>query len=58
MVICRRMRAGDLERAADLAATGAIPLDRMISETFSLKSVDGAFQALTARQGLKLIVEP
>lgn len=58
MVISRRMRAGDLERAADLAATGAIPLDRMISERFSLRSVDGAFRALTAREGLKLIVEP
>jgi L-iditol 2-dehydrogenase len=58
MVTCRRMRAGDLERAANLAATGAIPLDRMISERFSLESVDGAFRALTARRGLKLIVEP
>ena len=58
MVICRRMRAGDLERAAQLAATGAIPLDRMISETFSLENVSLAFEALTARRGLKLIVEP
>jgi Zn-dependent alcohol dehydrogenase len=52
------MRAGDLERAANLAATGAIPLDRMISERFPLERVDGAFRSLTARQGLKLIVEP
>lgn len=58
MVICRRMLPGDLERAAQLAGTGAIPLHRMISERFSLENVDVAFRALIDRQGLKVIVEP
>lgn len=58
IVVCRRMQPGDLQRAADLAATGAIPLDRLISERIPLAKVDAAFEALTDRRSLKVIVEP
>ena len=58
MIVCRRMKPGDLERAAALAATGTIPLSRMISDRFALENVDDAFSALTERRGLKVIVEP
>lgn len=58
MTVCRRMKPGDLERAADLAATRAVPLSRIITDRFALGNVDRAFQALTERRGLKVIVEP
>jgi L-iditol 2-dehydrogenase len=58
MIVCRRMKPGDLERAADLAATGAVPLLRMISDRFALGDVERAFKTLTDRRGLKVIVEP
>lgn len=58
MIVCRRMKPGDLERAAELAAAGTVPLSRIISDRFPLEKVDGAFRALTERRGLKVIVEP
>jgi L-iditol 2-dehydrogenase len=58
LVVCRRMKPGDLERAAALAATGAIPLSRIITDRFALGDVDTAFTVLTERRGLKVIVEP
>jgi L-iditol 2-dehydrogenase len=58
MIVSRRMKPGDLERAADLAATGTVPLVRIISDRFALGDVDRAFATLTERRGLKVIVEP
>jgi L-iditol 2-dehydrogenase len=58
MIVCRRMKPGDLRRAADLAATGTVPLLRIISDRFSLGEVDRAFTTLTERRGLKVIIEP
>jgi threonine dehydrogenase-like Zn-dependent dehydrogenase len=52
------MKPGDLRRAADLAATGTVPLLRIISDRFSLGDVDRAFTTLTERRGLKVIIEP
>ena len=58
MIVCRRMKPGDLERATELAAAGTVPLSRIISDRFALEDVDGAFRALTERRGLKVIIEP
>ncbi len=58
MIVCRRMKTGDLERAANLAATGTVPLAGIISDRFGLGEVDRAFVTLTERRGLKVMIEP
>ena len=58
LVLCRRMRAGDLAAAARLASAGGIELKSLISERYPLDSADGAFGALVDRRGLKIVVEP
>jgi L-iditol 2-dehydrogenase len=58
MIVCRRMKPGDLVHATDLAASGAVQLSHIISDRFALEEVDTAFKSLTERRGLKVIVQP
>ena len=58
LVFCRRMRAQDLSRAADLVATGAIVLSGLVTDVFPLTQGAAAFVALAARRGLKVVVVP
>ena len=58
LVFCRRMRAQDLPRAADLVATGAIALGGLVTDVFPLSQGAAAFAALAARRGLKVVVVP
>ena len=58
IVVCRRMTATDLSRAATLVADGRIRLDGLVSASFSLADAPAAFVALAERRGLKTVVHP
>ena len=58
LVFCRRMRAEDLGRAADLVASGKLALDGLVTEVFPLSLGAAAFEALASRRGLKVVVVP
>ncbi len=56
MLVCRRMHPNDLPRAIRLASTGRVALSPLISHRFRLREAPGAFAALAARGGLKVVV--
>ena len=58
LLLCRRMEATDLPRAIALAETGRVQLGPLISERYALSEWRQAFDALTERRGLKVVVEP
>ncbi|PWU20592.1 MAG: alcohol dehydrogenase [Candidatus Rokuibacteriota bacterium] len=58
LALCRRMRPAHLERAIELAAAGRVTLSSLVSERYALPRGRDAFEALAARRGLKLVVEP
>jgi L-iditol 2-dehydrogenase len=58
LVLCRRMKASDLDRAIALAGSGRIDLSRLISDRFGIDDAPAAFEALAARRGLKVVIEP
>jgi L-iditol 2-dehydrogenase len=58
MVLCRRMKHGDLRRAVQLAASGRMVLGPLITERHSLEDGQEAFAALATRRGLKVVIEP
>ena len=55
-VLSRRMLARDLTRAADIFET--LDLTGVITHRYPLDRVDEAFQALSDRRGLKVVVTP
>lgn len=48
----------DCRRALELATTGAIDLDRLVTARFSLDEADRAFEAAAAGDQLKVVIEP
>jgi L-iditol 2-dehydrogenase len=58
LVICRRMKAADLDRAIDLAASGRVDLSSLITDRFALADAPRAFAALASRNGLKVVIQP
>jgi len=58
LLLSRRMRASDLPRAIELAATGHVDLRSLISTRHSLDEVRAAFANLSRYEGLKVVVEP
>ena len=58
LLFCRRMEATDLPRAIALAETGRVQLGPLVSERYALSEWRQAFDALTERRGLKVVVEP
>jgi L-iditol 2-dehydrogenase len=58
LILCRRMRAGDLARAVELASATGIELASLISERYPLDAGVVAFESLVRRRGLKVVVEP
>jgi L-iditol 2-dehydrogenase len=56
--LCRRMLPGDLGRAAELVAAGSVRLESLVTHRYPIAEGDEAFQALTERRGIKVIVEP
>ena len=58
LVLCRRMRAGDLPRAIVLAESGGLELASLVSARYSLDEGRQAFRELVERRGLKVVVQP
>jgi L-iditol 2-dehydrogenase len=58
LVFCRRMRATDLPRAIDLVAGRRVDLGGIVTDRFALEEAPRAFERLTTRDGLKVIVRP
>ncbi len=58
LVLCRRMRAGDLPRAIALAESGRIELESLVSARYRLDEGPQAFRDLIERRGLKVLVQP
>jgi L-iditol 2-dehydrogenase len=56
LVLCRRMLSDDLTRAAELA--GSLDLTDIVTHRYPFDQVDAAFQALSDRRGLKVVVTP
>jgi L-iditol 2-dehydrogenase len=54
----RRMRATDLPRAIALVEAGRISLTGLVSQRHALEAGGEAWDALTDRRGLKVVVEP
>ena len=58
LVLCRRMRADDLPRAIQAAASGRLELSSLVSARYPLDQGARAFRDLVDRHGLKVVVEP
>ncbi len=58
LVLCRRMRVGDLLRAIALAESGQLELASLVSARYRLDEGPQAFQDLVERRGLKVLVQP
>ncbi|HEV8462661.1 MAG TPA: alcohol dehydrogenase catalytic domain-containing protein [Gaiellaceae bacterium] len=58
LLICRRMKPGDLPRAIELAAAGRVDLESLVGERHPLDEWEEAFAALVDRRTLKVVVEP
>ncbi len=58
LVLCRRMRAGDLSGAIRLAESGRLELASLVSARYPLDEGPQAFSDLVERRGLKVVVEP
>jgi L-iditol 2-dehydrogenase len=58
LLLCRRMRSADLDRAIALAADGQIDLAGLITDRFPLADAGAAFATLAGRTGVKVIVRP
>lgn len=58
LVLCRRMRAADLQRAIGLAAGGRVELGGLVTARYGLDDGPQAFRDLVERRGLKIVVEP
>ena len=58
LLTSRRMMFDDLVRAVEMAGSGEVSLEGLVTHRFPLSAATGAFQALVARSGIKIIVEP
>jgi L-iditol 2-dehydrogenase len=58
ILLCRRMKHTDLQRALKLAERGYVALRPLVSEQHGLLDSQTAFDALATRRGLKVVVEP
>ena len=58
LILCRRMRSGDLRRAILLAESGRLKLASLVSARYPLDEGAQAFRDLVERRGLKVVVQP
>lgn len=58
LVLSRRMKAHHLARAMALVDAGLVPLGPIISNRYPLDLGSQAFEELSSRDGLKVVVEP
>ena len=58
IALCRRMTVSDLPRAIQLAASGHVELESLVTGRYSLSDWAEAFDHLVARRALKAVVHP
>jgi L-iditol 2-dehydrogenase len=58
LLLCRRMRSSDLDRAIALVADGRVELGGLITHRYPLGEAPAAFATLAARTGIKVAVRP
>jgi L-iditol 2-dehydrogenase len=58
LLLSRRMADADLGRAVELAANGRVDLGPLITHRYPIGRTPEAFDALSARRGLKVVVNP
>jgi L-iditol 2-dehydrogenase len=58
LILSRRMKAHHLARAMALVKAGLVPLEMIISNRYPLHQSSQAFEELSNREGLKVVVEP
>ena len=58
LLLSRRMRAGDLKRAVQLAERGKVSFEALVTERHTLASAEAAFGSLVSRSGIKIVIEP
>jgi L-iditol 2-dehydrogenase len=58
LVLCRRMRGGDLLGAIQIVEEGRVDLSSFVTARHALEDSRAAFDALVARRGLKTVIEP
>jgi L-iditol 2-dehydrogenase len=58
LLLCRRMRSTDLDRAISLAADGRVDLAGLITHRYPLSEAPAAFATLAARTGIKIVIHP
>ena len=58
LLLSRRMIPQDLVRAAQMAGSGEVSLDGLITHRFPMSEATLAFQTLVARSGIKIVLEP
>lgn len=58
LLLSRRMKSGDLERAIRLVERDEISLEGLVTERHALVAAEAAFASLVARSGIKIVIEP
>ena len=58
IMLSRRMKSQHLLRAIELVDDGSIALDGLITARYPLERGAEAFEALSSRSGLKMVVQP
>jgi L-iditol 2-dehydrogenase len=58
ILLSRRMRAPDLPRAINMVEAGIVDLESLISSRYLLDRASMAFDDLSQRRGLKVVVQP
>jgi threonine dehydrogenase-like Zn-dependent dehydrogenase len=56
LVMCRRMRATDLQRAIDLVASTRLDLGGLVTDRYALVDTTAAFERAATRDGLKVVI--
>jgi len=56
--LSRRMIPHDLVHAAEMAGSGEVSLDGLVTHRFQMAAATEAFQTLVARTGIKVVLEP
>ena len=58
LLLSRRMKSGDLQRAVQLVERGEVSLEGLVTECHPLADAEAAFASLVARTAIKIVVEP
>jgi L-iditol 2-dehydrogenase len=57
LMLCRRMRAGDLDAAIDAVAANTVDLAPAVTSRYAFENWSAAFDDLVERRGVKVVIE-